>query len=795
MKVSLNWIRDYVDFTDNIKEYTEKLTMSGTKVEGYEIYGENIKNVVVGKIISTTPHPDSDHLTICQVDVGGEKPLQIVTGATNVKAGDIVPVCKHGAVLPDGKVIKTGKLRGVVSEGMLCSVSELDLTKHDFPYAEEDGIFLIDETDVKCKVGDDIRDALILNDVLVDFELTFNRPDCLAFLGIARETAATFKTALKYKEPFVAPKNNGETAADYVSVRVENPTLCPRYTARVVKNVKIAPSPLWLRARLKACGIRPINNIVDITNYVMLEYGQPMHAFDYNFITSKTIVIRNAAEGEKITTLDGVERQLDSSMLCIADGEKAIALAGIMGGENSEITDSTTTVVFESANFNRENVRLTSRKVGLRTDSSKRFEKGLPPYNALVAINRACELVELLGCGEVVDGVIDQCFANINPTKVKFEPEKINTLLGTSITREEMADILKWLDITLDGDYLVIPPYRNDIEKTADVAEEVVRLYGLDNITGTNFKGESKEGKFTENYDFLLKVHSALVSLGFNEIYSYSLTSPVFFDKIRLPENDERRNAIKLINPIGDETSVLRTTPLPSLLSCLETNYNRRTLSAKLYETATVYKKAGDMSEERKVLSLGFYGDGDFYQMKGYIEEILNYFGITGYTVVRDDTGTTYHPGRCAKIVVGNEEIGIFGQIHPLVAGEFGMDCEVYAAEIEINGLLKYHTREKQYTPIPVYPAVERDLSLVMDEDTEAGQVISLIKTYAGKQLEKVNVFDVYRGKGVEAGKKSMAFRLTFRKADGTLNDSEVDGKIQKILLMLKDKNSIVLRS
>ncbi|MDD4124256.1 MAG: phenylalanine--tRNA ligase subunit beta [Eubacteriales bacterium] len=793
MKVSLNWIRDYVDFTDNIGEYTEKMTMSGTKVEGYETLGENIQNIVAGKVLSTEPHPDSDHLTVCKVDTGGESPLQIVTGAVNVKAGDMVPVCINGARLPDGKVIKTGKLRGVLSEGMLCSINELELSLHDFPYADENGIFIMKES---CRPGDDIRDVLMLRDVLVDFELTFNRPDCLAFLGIARETAATFGVKLKYREPDISPKNNGETVSDYIAVKVENPALCPRYTARVINNVKIQASPLWMRARLRACGVRPINNIVDITNYVMLEYGQPMHAFDYSFITSKTIVVRNASGGEKITTLDGTVRELDDTMLCIADGEKAIALAGIMGGENSEISDSTAAVVFESANFNRENIRFTSRTVGLRTDSSKRFEKGLPPYNALLAVNRACELVELLGCGEVVNGAIDVCQANIQPTRVKFDPERVNQLLGTNLSKEEMADILKKIEITADGNELIVPPYRNDIINTADVAEEVVRLYGLDNIQGTCFEGRAREGRLTESYGFVGKTGSACVALGFNEIYTYSFISPSFLDKIRLSLNDEKRDVIRLLNPIGDETSVMRTTALPSLLSCMETNYSRRILSAKLFETATVYKKAPDgMSDERKILCMGFYGGGDFYDMKGYIEAVFAFLGITNHAFVRDETGGTYHPGRCALITAGGKPIGIFGQIHPLTAKEFGLDCEVYAAEIEINGLYENRTREPQYIPVPVYPAVERDLALVMNEDTEAGEVISLIRKYSGKFLTGVEVFDVYRGKGIEAGKKSIAFRLTYRKSDGTLNDGEVDGAVNKVLRRLQEDKEIVIRS
>ena len=791
MKVSLDWIKDYASFPADIREYTEGMTMSGTKVEGWEDTAEGIENIVVGKVLSLERHPDSDHLWVCSVDVGGERPLQIVTGAQNVNAGDIVPVCLDGAKLPDGKSIKTGKLRGVLSEGMLCSLGELGLTLHDFPYAVEDGIFIMQED---CKPGDDIRDALKLRDVLVDFELTFNRPDCLAFLGIARETAATFRTPLRYTEPHVEPKNDGDDVKNYVSVKVENTSLCPRYTARAVKNVKIAPSPLWMRARLRACGVRPINNIVDITNYVMLEYGQPMHAFDHEFIKSRSIVVRNACENESITTLDGAVRALDRSMLVIADGERAIALAGVMGGENSEINDSTKTVIFESANFNRENIRFTSRAVGLRTDSSKRFEKGLPPYNTLPAIERACQLVELLGCGEVVDGIIDVCNTCVAPYKVDFKPERINQILGTSLSEKEIADILALIGFEAKDGKVTVPPYRTDIVNTADLAEEVGRLYGVDRIEGTLFECRAAEGHITPVRQLCDTLGDCCTGLGYSEIYTYSFISPLWFDKIRLPAGDARRDVITVRNPLGDETSVMRSTALPSMLSCMALNYSRHNLRAKLFETATVFRKSGEMSDERRILCLGSYGKGDFFDLKGDIAAILAALGIDNAAYVRCDSEHSYHPGRCAAVYAGDVRLGVMGQIHPLVADEFGLECECYAAEIEVNALLACR-REPNYTPIPVFPASERDLALVMGEDTEAGGVCELIKKNGGKALVSVSVFDVYRGKGVEEGKKSVAFRLLFRLPDKTLSDEEVDKAVAKILKRLSEDAGIELRS
>ncbi|MBQ5837870.1 MAG: phenylalanine--tRNA ligase subunit beta, partial [Clostridia bacterium] len=545
MEVSLNWLKDYVKIPNDIKKFCEEMTMTGTKVEGYKVLGSDIENVVIGKIMSTEAHPDSDHLIICQIDVGRDEKLQIVTGAQNVKAGDIVPVCLDGAKLPGGKTIKTGKLRGVLSQGMLCSLGELGLTVNDFPYAIEDGIFLIEE---ECNLGDDVRDVCKINDTIVEFELTFNRPDCLSYIGIAREAAATFGEKAVVPQPKVT-EVKGEKASDYIKVNVHNTELCPRYTARVVKNVKIAPSPLWLRAKLRAAGVRPINNIVDITNFVMLEYGQPMHAFDYEYIKSREINVRNANAGEEIVTLDGVTRSLSPEMLVIADGSRAVALAGVMGGENSEITDSTVTVVFESANFARESIRKTSKAVGLRTESSAKFEKGLPAVNTLPAVDRACELVNLLGCGEVVEGIIDINNADIDERVVAYDRAKINALLGTNISDEEMDKILASVELISDGKGgLIVPPYRSDIINTADIAEEVVRLYGFDNIEPTMFKGAADLGGRTPHEAFRYRINEAMAGLGYCESCTYSFVSPKSLAKINIPESSDLYDFIRLIN-------------------------------------------------------------------------------------------------------------------------------------------------------------------------------------------------------------------------------------------------------
>ncbi len=752
MKVSLNWLKDYVKFDMPDRDYAELMTSTGTKVETIEKLGEDIENVVAGKIDSVTPHPDSDHLVICMVDVGGEKPLQIVTGAQNVHAGDFVPVCLNGAKLPGGKVIKSGKLRGVISEGMLCSLSELGLTVHDFPYAIEDGIFIMREP---CKPGDDIRDVLSLRDTVVDFELTFNRPDCLALLGIAPDTAAS-----------------------------------------------PAPSPLWGRARLRACGIRPINNIVDITNYVMLEYGQPMHAFDASYISSGSIVIRKAAAGEKITTLDGNVRELTTDMLCIADGEKPVALAGIMGGENSEITDKTVTVIFESANFSRSSIRRTSRAVGLRTDASRRYEKGIPPCTTMPALDRACELVELLGAGTVIDGTIDVCNTDIGERTVDFDYQKINALLGIALSETEMRALLEKLFFRFDGDgRMIVPPYRGDIVNTADIAEEVVRLYGFDKIPATRFAGCVTEGGESAYQKFCTRLNAVMTGLGFYETYTYSFISPKLYDKLALASDDPLRDGIRLLNPLGDDTSVMRTTAVGSLLGALAYNRSHRIPSCALFENATIYAKPdastpSDLfSNEEKQLVCGFYGSGDFYDLKGYIAALADTLHIDALRFEAEASVPYFHPGRCAAVYAGKALLGRFGQLHPAVCDNFELPGDVYAAVLSTKALFAAAQTEWEYRPLPVYPAVERDLALVMDVATEAGVVEDAIRSYAGKSLCGVTVFDVYTGKGVADGKKSVAFRLSFRLPDKTMNDSEVDAAVTKILRRLESEKGITLRA
>ena len=792
MEVSLNWLKDYVNVPDDIKTFCDEMTMTGTKVEGYKILGSDIEKVVVGKIMSTEAHPDSDHLIICQIDVGDGEIRQIVTGAQNVKAGDIVPVCLDGAKLPGGKTIKSGKLRGVVSQGMLCSLSELGLTVNDFPYAIEEGIFLLEE---ECNLGDDIRDVCKINDTIVEFELTFNRPDCLSYMGIAREAAATFGVKTTLPEPKVVTA--GGNVNDYIKVNVVNTELCPRYTARVVKNVKIGPSPLWLRAKLRAAGVRPINNIVDITNFVMLEYGQPMHAFDYEYIKSREINVRNAENGEEIVTLDGVTRKLTPEMLVIADGSRAVALAGVMGGENSEINDSTTTVVFESANFARESIRKTSKAVGLRTESSAKFEKGLPAVNTLPAVDRAAELVTLLGCGEIVDGVIDINNADISERVVAYDRARINALLGTNISDEEMDKILESVELVSDGKGgLIVPPYRSDIINTADIAEEVVRLYGFDKIEPTMFRGAADLGGRTPHEAFRYKINECMAGLGYCETCTYSFVSPKGLDKINVPADSNLRDFIKLINPLGEDTSVMRTHPLPSMLEVLERNVNRKVEKCRMSEIMTLYFREGDLSDEKKTLCFAFTPDcGGFYQLKADAEALFTRLNICKREYVAIETDPSFHPGRCAEIKVGDRVIGILGEVHPLVCENYDLPRGVCAAMISTEELFASVKNERGYIPLPVYPAMERDLALICDKDHEVGKLLADIRSYAGKSLEDAFVFDVYRGKGVEEGKKSVAVRLVFRLADKTMTDEEADAGVKKILKKLDKEQGIVLRS
>ena len=728
----------------------------------------------------------------CVGKAGAGRALQIVTGAQNVRPGEMAPVCLDGARLPDGKAIKSGKLRGVASEGMLCSLSELGLTLHDFPYAEEDGIFLMRE---ECAPGDDIRDVLRLRDTLVEFELTFNRPDCLSYIGIAREAAATFGGPLRLPEPSVQARGDGDRIENYISVRVENPVLCPRYSAGVVKNVKIAPSPLWLRARLRAAGVRPINNIVDITNYVMLEYGQPMHAFDYGYIGSKQIIVRNAAAGETIRTLDGAARAMTPEMLCIADGGKPVALAGIMGGANSEILETTGTVVFESASFNRESIRRTSRAVGLRTESSARYEKGLPACNTMPALERALELVTQLGAGEVVDGRIDVCAADLSPRRVRFDWEGINALLGTALTREEMLALLRPLELLDDGEGgLSVPAWRPDIVLTADVAEEVARLYGYGNIEATLFSGTATEGGEPPYERFLAQASEIAAGLGFHEICTTSFAAAKQLDELGLPGESAYRNGIRLRNPLGDDTALLRTHPLPGVLEALARNQNQRAKGCALFEHMTLYYAADGGAREEKTLCLGCYGSGDFYDVKGRVETLCGALGIESLVFEAEREEACFHPGRCARVRAGETAIGLVGQVHPEVCASYGLEAEVYAALLDDGALFGAVRTERRYEALPVYPAMERDLALVCDEALEAGTLCGYIRSYAGKALREASVFDVYRGKGIEPGKKSVAVRLTFRLEDRTMTDEEADAAVKKILKKLASEQGVALR-
>ncbi|MBP3387223.1 MAG: phenylalanine--tRNA ligase subunit beta [Clostridia bacterium] len=789
MKVSLNWIKDYVKINCTPKEYSDKMTMSGTKVEGYEVLGENIQNVVVGKVLSIEKHQDSDHLNICMLDVGKDAPIQIVTGAQNVVKDAVVPVALDGAVLPDGKKIKAGKLRGVESNGMLCSLSELGLSLNDFPYAIEDGIFLLEE---ECNIGDDIRDVCLLNDVVVDFELTFNRPDCLAFIGIARETAATLGEKLEYTEPKI-PETDGELDPSLLKVSVEDSTLCPRYSAAMVKNVKIASSPKWLRARLRAAGVRPINNIVDITNYVMLEYGQPMHAFDYNYITTKEIVVRTATDGEKIVTLDSAEHELKNDMLVITDGKKPIALAGIMGGENSEILDTTTTVVFESANFDRSSVRRTSRALNVRSESSKRFEKGLPAYNTIPALMRALELVKELGAGEIVEGHIDINSANIETKYLPFDYARINDLLGTNISKEEMSKLLASVEMYVEDDKLSIPPYRTDMEKTADIAEEVVRLYGFDNIEATPFTAKASEGMLTKRQKFDTLINTTMTTAGYNEAYTYSFISPRAYGRFKVAHDESKE--IRILNPLGEDTSVMRQSGVMSILEVIARNYNKHVESAKVFEQAMTYFKTEDgLSEEKKQLVFAFYGCGDFFDIKGDCEMLLDELAIKDAKLERETEVPYLHTGRAARFVKMKNTLGVFGQIHPTVAEANGLPMDTMVAVFDCDTLYMNVNTEKGYTPLPVYPAITRDLALVCDVDIEAGTVIEKMKATSGKTLESATVFDVYMGKGVEDGKKSVAFRLVLRNKEKTMSDEEADAVVKKILKRLSFELGITIR-
>ena len=896
MNLSRKWLSEFVTVDANDKEFAEAMTLSGSKVELTHDLGEEISNVVVGQVTAMERHPDSDHMWVCQVEVGKDEPVQIVTGAWNVHVGDMVPVALHKSTLPGGKKIEKGKLRGVESNGMMCGLSELGLDTRDFPYAEivpaallndykplekdkpsipadiqpghkiygpvvaagvkevvsheggwtvtldlggghiaphdtalpnihagdmvayntdkalictladlhaqqaefphciPDGIFILHED---CKPGDDIKPIIGADDHVVEFEITPNRPDCLSIIGLAREAAATFDAPLSLHEPVV--KGGGEgSLVELLDVETPASDLCPRYTARMVRNVKIGPSPKWMRERLRASGVRPINNIVDITNYVMLEYGQPMHAFDYRYVKGGKIIVRRAEEGEALTTLDGKEHTLTANHLVIADEHRAVGLAGIMGGLNSEIVDDTVDVVFESACFDGTCIRKGALSLGMRTEASAKFEKGLDPLNTLPAVNRACELVEMLGAGDVLDGVIDILNYVPQPRVLKLEPEKINNLLGTDVAESEMVEILKRLGFQVEGDDVTVPSWRGDVIGMADLAEEVARFHGYNNIPTTLMRGQTTLGGYSEEEKLERQLGAMCRSMGFDEIITYSFISPTCYDKIRWSQDDPRRQSFKILNPLGEDTSIMRTTVLPSMLEILTRNYNYRNQDVRLYEVGRIYLPGGEdgLALENKILSMGAYGDDmDFYTLKGAVEAILKDLRAEDIRfVVPEVPNPSYHPGRCADVYAGSRRIGVMGQIHPLVAQNYGVDAQFCCAELELKELMAAKGADPEYVPLPKFPAVTRDIAVVCDEAVTVGALEDCIRKGAKGLLKDCKLLDIYRGKGIAEGKKSVAFSLVLRSDDRSLTSEEADADVKSILEALEKDLGAVLR-
>ncbi len=906
MKLSRKWLNEFVAVDANDKEFAEAMTLSGSKVETTEDLGAEIKNVVVGRIRKMERHPDSDHMWVCRVDVGQNEPVQIVTGAWNIHEGDLVPVALHKALLPGGKKIERGKLRGILSDGMLCSLSELGLDERDFPYAAitaaallndykpidpekpsipagikpgdkvcgpvicagvanvssagdgkwectlirteddspcattlvtdcqnlhqwdlvayntktntictladlhaeqrefphciNDGIFVLHED---CQPGDDIRPVINADDHVVEFEITPNRPDCLSVIGLAREVSATFDTPLTLHEPVVKGGGAGNLA-ELLDVETPDPDLCPRYTARMVRGVKIGPSPKWMRERLRSMGVRPINNIVDITNYVMLEYGQPMHAFDYRYVKGGKIVVRRAREGEELTTLDGNVRKLTPNMLVIADETRAVGLAGIMGGENSEIVDDTVDVVFESANFDGTCIRKAALSLGMRTEASAKFEKGLDPLNTLPAVNRSCELVELLGAGEVIDGVIDVLNHVPQPRTITMDPVRVNALLGTDIDGVDMYCYLERVEIlTENHDFpngpaqVSIPSWRGDVEGIADLAEEVARFHGYNNIPVTLQRGETTQGGYSPVQQAERRLGSLCRSCGYSEIITYSFISPTCYDKIGWAPEEPLRNSLKILNPLGEDTSIMRTTTLPSMLDILARNYSYRNKDVRLYEIGRVYLPGGPdgLANEPRILTLGAYGEGyDFFTMKGAVESILRDLRVAGaaFRACQDDP--SYHPGRCAGVYAGEKLLGVMGQIHPAVAANYGVDCELYCAELSFEALLEAQGPGAEYHPLPRFPAVSRDIAVVCREEVTVGELEACIRKAGGRLLRDVVLFDIYRGQGVAEGSKSVAFSMTLRADDRSITAAEADGEVKDILTALEQELGATLR-
>ena len=792
MNLSMKWLSEYVDINAPMREFVHDMTMSGSKVEGYEIEGEGIEKVVVGEVLSIERVPDSDRLVQCMINVGDAEPIQIVTGADNVNVSDLVPVALDGSTLPGGKKIKRGKLRGVMSYGMLCSLDELGLTINDFPYAIEDGIFILsDDPELKSsiQIGQDIKEAIGLNDIKVEFEITSNRPDCLSVLGLAREASATFDTPVNMPNPQVS--GSGGDINSHIGIEIENKELCPRYIAKVVKNVKIAPSPIWMRERLRASGVRPINNLVDITNYVMLEYGQPLHAFDSRYVDGAKIIIRNAKKGEKIMTLDGVERQLSADMLVIADENKPIAVAGVMGGEFSGVMEDTTTVIFESASFNGASVRNTAKRLGMRTDASARFEKGIDASTTLPAILRACELIEMLDAGDVVDGIIDRDFSDKAQKRIPLDAEFINSFLGIKISEQEMIDILRKLDFEFSDGDVIVPSIRIDVESDADLAEEIARIYGYDNIPTTQPRGLA-QAKLTNEQKYQKKLSNIMLGIGCNEIVTYSFISPKAYDRINLPDSSKKRSSVTISNPLGEDTSVMRTTTIASMLDVLSRNYNNRNKNARLFEIATIYIPNEDRSklpDEREQLTIGIYEENaDFFTLKGIIESALSEMGLTECDFSSCSNNPTFHTGRCAIITKDGVEIGTFGEVHPTVLENFDIGTKAYVAELDIATMMEFSAGEKSYKPLPKFPAITRDLSLICDDGIPVAEIEKAIKKGAGNLLENIELFDLYKGEQIEKGKKSVSYSLTLRSHDSTLTDERADKAVK---LVLKELGSI----
>ena len=794
MNISRKWLREFVDITATDKEYDSVMTLAGQKVETTERMDAEIKNVVVGKVLSMKKHENSDHMWVCMVDCSIGEPVQIVTGAQNVHEGDLVPVAQHNSYLPGGIHITKGKLRGVESCGMLCSYKELGLTEHDCPEAYADGIWILNNEG--CKVGEDMNVVIGNDDSIVEFEITNNRPDCYSLIGLARETAAAFNVPMKHHEPVVKGGAEGNLC-DLLDVDVQADDLCPRYTARMVRNVKIAPSPKWMRQRLRSAGIRPINNIVDITNYVMVEYGQPMHAFDYRYVKGGKIVVRRAAADKTLTTLDGSVRVLQPDMLVIADETKPVGLAGVMGGENSEIVADTVDVVFESANFLGSSIRKTALALGMRTDASAKFEKDIDPMLTVPAVNRACELVELLGAGEVMDGMIDVLNYVPQPVTVKLEPERINALLGTNISEADMIEYLHREEVPVVDGMIQVPSWRPDLRVMADIAEEVARYYGYNNIETTLMRGATTMGGYSDEQKLENAAGAAARTLGYSEIITYSFVSPSSFDAIRIPADSPLRKTVKLVNPLGEDTSIMRTVILPSMLDILSRNFAFKNKGVKLYEIGKIYLpvEGEKLPNEPKRMIFGTYGEHEnFFTLKGEVDALLEQLNVHPATYVADTKNPSYHPGRCADIMIDGKKLGVIGQIHPLVAEGYGISGEVYVAELDFTGLQSALAPERVFHSLPKFPTVSRDLALVCDEAMTVGMLEACIKKAGGKLLRSIQLFDIYRGPGIAPGKKSVAFSLELRADDRTLTDEDTTGVTNAVLEKLKNDLGVTLR-